>query len=140
MGEQRPRKGETAGPLRPGDGANVTSAKNPRTPRRRWGDAEVEFLLAHPEMGGREMACELGRTYGAVRNKRSQLGRYSGPPKCEYCRERPVWQESARARRMRMCHRCFNAEMGRRAKEAVEDNRRRQREFKARRGRGRKGG
>ncbi len=137
MGGQRPLGGVSEGPLRPESVTGVTSAENPQTRAkawRRWTPADDEFVLAHPEMSGRALARALGRTHGAVRNRRWQLGRFSGALKCEYCHERPVWAESAKARRMRMCHGCFNAEMSQRAKEAVEDNRRRQREFKARHG------
>lgn len=127
MGEQRP-----AGRVgRPRKVANVTSDENTRK-RHRWTDAEEAFVLAHPEMSSRALALALGRTYGATRNKRSQLGRFSGKELCCACHVRPVWEEGRRARRMRLCKGCFEEEMARRDAEEPAANRRRQREFKRR--------
>ena len=90
-------------------------------------------MLDHPEMSSQALARRLGRTYAAVRRKRAALGRYSGRRPCALCGQRPVWDASARARRMRLCRGCFEEEMRRSDAERAEANRRRQREFKIRR-------
>ena len=144
MGGQRPPEGESRGPLRPVVVAGVTSTKGTHEPRRvwrRWTQAEREFLLSqYRRMPLRAVAKRLGRSYGAVRMELCRL-KAQGVEWPEDVRERVcctpgcgrvVWEESARARRMHLCHGCFNEEMRLRALEAGEDNRRRQREFKAR--------
>lgn len=151
MGGQRPLEGDSRGPLRPVGVAGVTCAKRaqqaPRRQCRRWAQAEREFLMSqYRRMPLRAVAKRLGRSYGAVRMELCRL-KAQGVEWPEDVRERVcctpgcgrvVWEESARARRMHLCHGCFNEEMRLRALEAGEDNRRRQREFKARRGKRRK--
>lgn len=97
-------------------------------------------MAQYRRMPLRAVAKRLGRSYGAVRMELCRL-KAQGVEWPEDVRERVcctpgcgrvVWEESARARRMHLCHGCFNEEMRLRALEAGEDNRRRQREFKAR--------
>lgn len=84
---------------------------------RLWEPGELDEVLAHPEMTAAELASRLpGRTAKAVRRIRERHGRGSGPAVCRLC-DRPVWAESARARRMGLCKGCYLDEMERREAE-----------------------
>ena len=76
----------------------------------RWTEGEIAEVLAHPELTAAELAARLPKhTEKAVRRMRERLGRYSGsnPPVCSICHERPVWAESANARRYGLCKGCY---------------------------------
>ena len=61
----------------------------------------------------------LGRSRDAVRKRRQRLGRYTtGAEKaCSVCGERPVFAESAQARRWGLCKACYLRERQRRIDE-----------------------
>lgn len=66
-------------------------------------------MWEHPEMTAAELGELLGRTPGAVNSQRKRHGRYGAPhaPVCCLCDSRPVWMESAKAKRYGLCKGCY---------------------------------
>lgn len=121
-----------------GDGTFVPSTKSTQKSRgyERWTEREDRVLLGHPEMTAEELARLLPRrSPKAIRNRRSRKGRWSKSrvPLCSRCDERPVWQESPRARSMGLCKGCYLHEMEHRSREDARANALRQSLFKERR-------
>lgn len=76
-----------------------------------------------------------GRSPKAVRSARMRFGRYNRSlaalgALCVSCDERPVWEESPKARSMRLCKGCYLDEVERRDAEEPRANAARQRRFK----------
>lgn len=74
-----------------------------------WTWHELCFVWDHPDWYASEIARELGRSTKAVRRVRDKYGRFhtGRVPVCAKCGERPVWVESAKARRMGLCESCY---------------------------------
>ena len=128
-----------------GDARNLASTKSTQTSggsRRgyaRWTEEEDRLLLSHPEWTAEEASEAMGGRHSAraVECRRSRVGRWSADvtPTCRRCDERPVWEESWRARRMGLCKGCYLDEMEHRDREARRANALRQSLHKERRGR-----
>lgn len=73
-------------------------------------------------MSARELGRLLGRSAYSVARARARYGRWdTGTERiCRACDERPVWEESAKARRMGLCKACYLAEERRRMEEGPE--------------------
>lgn len=126
------------------EGANAPYTKPTRLfPRARWTEDEDAILLGHPEMSATELSDSLlpGRSPKAIRRRRERIGRWGSEtaPVCRKCDARPVWEESARARRMGLCKGCYLDEMEHREREDRRANALRQSLFKERKRAGRDG-
>ena len=79
------------------------------------------MVRRHPELTAAELAALLpGRTVQAVKRQRSRIGRFpeqDAPRLCIRCDDRPVWAESAKARKWGLCKGCFVEEEERRISE-----------------------
>lgn len=74
----------------------------------KWTWSEIETLWKYPDWTAKELAEILPHSEKAIRNKRSEVGRYSKHMQiCCKCDERPVWQESPQAKRYQLCKGCF---------------------------------
>ena len=89
-----------------------------------WKWDEVAYIWAHPEMTAGELSEKFSGRHSeqAVRQQRARMGRYnpSSVPTCCSCNERPVWAESAKAKRYGLCKGCFLSEERRRLEEENE--------------------
>ena len=96
------------------------SANGMRRPPWKWN--EVEAIWSHPEMTAAELHELIpGHTVEAIRKQRTRIGRFGAPSRtCCACDERPVWAESAKARRYGLCKGCFLDEERRRLEEEGE--------------------
>lgn len=75
-----------------------------------WTWKELEYIWDHPDWTAAEIAEALGRhTPSAVKSCRTRIGRYNPAhvPRCCGCDQRPVWAESAKAKRYGLCKSCF---------------------------------
>lgn len=75
-----------------------------------WTWKELETLWAYPDWTAEELTERIPRhTAKAIRNKRSEVGRYNRAqvPLCCKCEERPIWDESPRAKRYGLCKGCY---------------------------------
>ena len=98
----------------------LRAALSARKGYRPWTPEMVRTMQAHPDMTAAELAGLLGATPSAVRHARQRYGRFStgADLMCASCGERPVWDGSRSAKRMRLCKGCYLDEMERRAAEA----------------------
>lgn len=88
---------------------------------RRCTTEEVAAVRRMPDSSAPEVERETGIPAERVRYIRKRYGRgWDGPGTCCLCHVRPVWAESAKARRMGLCKGCYLAEERRRAEEERE--------------------
>lgn len=111
------------------DGSNEPSAKKAQKGHRayrRWSEEEKRVLWEHPGMSSAALAAIMpGRSPVSVRRARARFGRTDGTIAglCVRCDDRPVWGESARARKMRLCKGCYLREEAMRLEEERESAR-----------------
>lgn len=88
----------------------------------RWQPYMVDVLHRHPDMEAAELAELMGLTVESVRSARKRFGRFGKGTRglCIVCDSRPVWAESAKAKRMGLCKGCYLTEMRKRDEERRE--------------------
>lgn len=103
---------------------------------RPWTWRELCVVWDHPDWTAADVAGLLDdRSAKAVRRVRERYGRYrtGRVPVCSKCGERPVWEESAHARRLGLCKGCYLDEEEMRLKDRKRNDALRQRRMRDRR-------
>ena len=73
-----------------------------------WTWSEIEAMWAHPDWTAAELHELIPRhSPRAIKDQRVRMGRYGSAPICCMCDERPVWMESPKAKRYRLCKGCY---------------------------------
>jgi hypothetical protein len=75
-----------------------------------WSWREIETIWEHPDMTAKDLAELIpNHTENAIRVQRERVGRYNAAkvPLCCMCEQRPVWDESKKAKRYGLCKGCF---------------------------------
>ena len=101
-----------------------------------WRWSEIEELWRHPELTAEELHELLpSHTPAAIAQQRKRVGRWNraAVPLCCMCEQRPVWAESARAKRYGLCKSCFVDEERRRLEDEARAVALRQRRRKLKR-------
>ena len=101
-----------------------------------WTWREIEVMWQHPDMTAGELH-ELLPVHSAlaIRSQRHRMGRWhrKAAPLCCMCEERPVWMESAKAKRYGLCKGCFLDEERMRLEEQAKADAVKQRRRRAKR-------
>lgn len=101
-----------------------------------WTHQELSILWSNYDLEAEDIARLLpDRTVSAIRHVRHRYGRYrkslndlSGL--CIRCDDRPIWDDCAAAKHMKLCKGCYLREMRERELDEKAANARRQREHK----------
>lgn len=75
-----------------------------------WKWSELETMWQHPDWTAQELHELLpNHTPNAIRIQRAKMGRWhkTQVPLCCKCEQRPVWTESAKAKRYGLCKGCY---------------------------------
>ena len=102
---------------------------------RTWTPDRVSFMQGHPDWTAALIAQEMGTTVGAVEYARKRYGRFAPADAsglCVVCDERPVFEASREAERLRLCKGCWLKERQQRIDEERESARLRQAAKRAR--------
>ena len=100
-----------------------------------WTWREIEVMWQHPDMTARELHELIPRhTPQAIEKQRYRMGRWhrDAAPLCCRCEDRPVWMESAKAKRYGLCKGCFLDEERMRLEERAKADAVKQRRRRAR--------
>lgn len=102
-----------------------------------WSWGELCVVWDHADWTAREISQELlkGRSPDSIRRIRERYGRFrvGRIPTCAKCGVRPVWVESAHARRLGLCESCYLEEEELRLRDTKRNATLRQRRKRARR-------
>ena len=97
--------------LKNSSSSSSSSSSRKPGPWRSWQWSEICAMWEHPDLTAAELH-ELyipRHTVASIHWARSKWGRYNASrvPTCSKCGERPVWVESAKARRYGLCKGCY---------------------------------